>query len=354
MRKSLLTLCLLVGFGLGFAFNNFLTRNNLEETISFVKPPEKPLKKYEFDALTKTDFKPGKITIKNMLTEGGEHKSFLFDFNFNPNLDGKTYKKTTGMVNLPASSDGSSQIKGIIVMLRGFVSQEIYKTGIGTKNTAAYFADNGYITIAPDFLGYADSDREAEDIFESRFQTYVTVVSLLKTLEEFKTNQTELVFSDSSTVQLSNSLPIFIWGHSNGGQIAISVLEITGATYPTVLWAPVSKPFPYSILYYTDEAPDGGKFLREKLAAFEKLYDTDNYSLTNYLENVRAPIQLNQGTADESVPKTWSENFADMLMANNVDVIHFKYSGADHNMQPLWSEAVNNSLNFFDKYTAAN
>ncbi len=43
----------------------------------------------------------------------------------------------------------------IILMLRGYVDQEIYETGIGTKNAANYFSANGYITVAPDFLGYA-------------------------------------------------------------------------------------------------------------------------------------------------------------------------------------------------------
>ena len=55
---------------------------------------------------------------------------------------------------------------------------------MGTKKIGEYFANNGYITLAPDFLGYGGSDSESENIFESRFQTYTTVVSLIKSIEK--------------------------------------------------------------------------------------------------------------------------------------------------------------------------
>ena len=99
-----------------------------------------------------------------------------------------------------------------------------------------YFRDNEYITLAPDFLGYGGSDSESSNIFESRFQTYTTVLTLLKSI-----NKENFPNWDQKN--------IFIWAHSNGGQIALTVLEITGENYPTVLWAPVTESFPYSILF---------------------------------------------------------------------------------------------------------
>ena len=47
-----------------------------------------------------------------------------------------------------------------------------------------YLSENGYITLAPDFLGYGGSDIESSNIFEARFQTYTTVLTLLKSIEE--------------------------------------------------------------------------------------------------------------------------------------------------------------------------
>ncbi len=140
-----------------------------------------------------------------------------------------------------------------------------------------------------------------------------------------------------------------IWAHSNGGQIALTTLEITGVNYPTVLWAPVSAPFPFSILYYTDEASDHGKSLRRELARFEEVYNSDLYSLTNYLDRIKAPIELNQGTADDAVPVAWSDNLAKTLKDNGLDLIYNKYPGADHQMTPLWNSVIQKDLEYFEK-----
>ena len=223
----------------------------------------------------------------------------------------------------------------MVVMFRGYVDPTQYFIGDGTKASAEYFAANEFITVAPDFLGYGDSDKEAENVFESRFQTFVTAITTLKS---------------ASSIKQFDGKNIFIWGHSNGGQIALTTLEITGVNYPTVLWAPVSKPFPYSILYYTDDASDSGKFLRKQLADFENDYDVNLYSLTKYLGNIKAPLQLNQGTADESVPLAWSDLLAKNLKESTVSAEYIKYPGADHNLTPSWDQAVTNALIFYQKY----
>ena len=144
---------------------------------------------------------------------------------------------------------------------------------------------------------------------------------------------------------------ISIWGHSNGGQIAITVAEILKYNYPTVLWAPVTKPFPYSILYYTDDSEDRGKLIRHELAEFEKNYDPDKYSLDLFLKQINAPLMLHQGTNDDAVPVKWSDNFIDKLNGLDKDITYYKYPGADHNLRPLdnWNLAIKRSLDFYQK-----
>lgn len=218
-------------------------------------PQPTPLTKYTIQNLSESykTLKPSEITIGETIKETDKFTSKKFYFYVDN-------KKVSGLINLPSQSTVHGS-PATIIMIRGYVDPKIYYTGLGTKNAAEFFASNGFITIAPDFLGYGESDKEASDIFESRFQTYTTVLTLLKSVTH---------------------TPIYIWAHSNGGQIALTILEITGLSNPnligaTVLWAPVTKPFPYSILYYTDDAEDRGKFLRNKLNQFENLYDVENY-----------------------------------------------------------------------------
>jgi dipeptidyl aminopeptidase/acylaminoacyl peptidase len=109
----------------------------------------------------------------------------------------------------------------------------------------------------------------------------------------------------------------------------------------------VSKPFPYSILYYTDEFDDRGKALRKALAEFEKNYNAEVYSLTNYLDWIKAPIQLHQGVSDEEVPLAWSDEFKKILAEKEKQVEYYAYPGENHNFQNgSWQTAVERSLNF--------
>lgn len=252
-------------------------------------------------------------------------------------------KKVSGAINVPIGTPPKGGFP-VVVMLRGYVEKEVYTTGTGTKHAAEYFASKGYVTLAPDFLGYGESDPEDENAIGARVQRPVTVLDLLASL---------------GSLEFVNSQRVFIWGHSNGGQIAISVIEIlgkrgedTGRIDPfrvlgVTLWAPVSKPFPYSILYYTDEALDQGKWLRQQVAEFEKTYNAYDFSIDRYTTWINMPVQVHQGTADEAVPEKWSKELTDNLKNLDKEVNYFTYPGADHNLSTGWGTVVRRDVQFF-------
>lgn len=315
-------LFILIGWFLNTAYNLPKSPNN---PISQVRPT--PLLKYSIENLSINEFKPSKIEVEKLIEDNPTFASYEFSFEFAPDFS-NNLKSVNGLINIPKGIEPFP----VIVMFRGYVNQETYVIGTGTQRAGEYFANNGFITIAPDFLGYGNSDIESSNIFESRFQTYVTAVTLLKSV---------------NSIQNWDGTNIFIWGHSNGGQVALTTLEITGANYPTVLWAPVSKPFPYSVLYYTDESDDHGKFIRQELAKFEEDYDVEKFSLANYLDRIKAPIQLHQGTNDDAIPLAWSDTLAKSLLNLDIELIYRKHVGANHDMVPSWNQVVEESLQFF-------
>lgn len=327
MRRVAFGTALIMAVGLGYLVGRYIGEG--KETHQIVATPiPTPLAKYQIEKLASAQIRAGIIEISENIKKEELFESYLFKMSFDPELNGKENKLITGLINMPSGDEKYP----VVLMIRGYVDQESYETGMGTKNAAEAFAQAGMITIAPDFLGYGGSSMEADNIFETRLQTYTTVLSLINAVEQ---------------IEKWDGKNILIWGHSNGGQIALTILTITGEDYPTSLWAPVSKPFPYNVLYYTDESDDGGKMIRRELAKMEEVYNTSEFSFTNYLDRIRAPLQIQQGTADEAVPARWSDELAEKLKEAKVEVDYISYFGADHNLRPKWNEAVERDINFF-------
>ena len=117
------------------------------------KPKELPLLEYTFPQLRARSYQPSTIVIEEQTASLPEFTTYTFSYT-------TMGKKMTGQLNIPATVTSTTPV---IVMLRGYVPLEIYSTGVGTKNAAAVFAKNGFITIAPDFFGYGGSDPEPTD-----------------------------------------------------------------------------------------------------------------------------------------------------------------------------------------------
>lgn len=302
-----------IGLGLGLWWDK-----NAEKTVvqtQIVK--ERPLEKYTIENLILRSYDSA-IVMDEQVSPG------VYKFHFDS--DGK---KVTGLAHIP---NDCVEKCPVIAQFRGYADRNVYYAGYGTEHSAQYFAKNGFISLAPDFLGYGDSASASANLWEERFQTYTTAINLMESIEKW--NKT-------------SPGKIGIWGHSNGGQITLTVLEIAGFNYPTVLWAPVSAPFPYSILYYTDDNDDHGKLLRREVAKFEQDYDAEKYTLVNYIDRIKAPILLQQGTADDQVPKKWSDNLMKKLKSLEIKVVYEVYPGADHDLGLGWDEAVKKDVDFY-------
>lgn len=310
--------------------------------------PVPPLLKYSIPNLTAYDFQKSPIIIERELSKTDQFTAYLFSYV-------STGKKITGQLNVPVNLADQPKI---IVMIRGYADPITYVTGLGTKNAAASLAQNGYVTIAPDFLGYGESDLESTDTWEARLIKPINVVELIKSLQ---TNGVPRIENSNSTIKFTSD-QIGLWGHSNGGQIALTVMEIYDQPLPVVLWAPVTAPFPYSVLYYSDENEDEGKEARAWVSIFEKTYDAYDFSLTKHLDLLKGNIEIHHGTIDEAAPYVWSLEFEEKIADENkrrekledsqLQPVEFKlysYSGADHNLQPAWGTAMTRTREFFDR-----
>lgn len=342
MKKFLFLLCLLFFVLLIGETYVFYTKKSI---LFPPKPGEipKPLLVYSFENLKKTSLPTTQITLGEKVASNTYSFSQMFYYATPEKPNSKTLENVSGLLNAP-SKPGTYPV---IIMLRGFVPEDTYVSGMGTEPVAKILAESGFITLAPDFLGFGKSASGSADSFENRFQTYTTALSLLSSLQTLNAGLSAS-YSGKLTADLSR---IGIWAHSNGGHIALATLAISGVAYPTVLWAPVSTSFPYSILYYTDESDDQGKILRKVLSQFETIYNTDVFDPTKYYSWIKAPVDIEQGTSDREVPYWWSNDLTKILTKNGLSVTENLHPGADHNMLPAasWNNAVANTLSFFRK-----
>ena len=366
--KNFIFICLLlvVTSCLSFVIAYFYFKNTPVTSIKNLTKQSKiekslPLLKYSFKNLSQKEF-TSKQTLKVEKILSKDIKTGLYVLLFKYESQGKNI---SGALNLKINESlQESAKKPSIIMLRGYVPLENYYSGLGTKNAAAVFAENSYITLAPDFLGFGESDPEPADTWEARFIKTVNVIDLIKTIQVFP--ELDLSQLENFPIKKITLDPnkIGIWGHSNGGQIAVSVLEIMNSNLPTTLWAPVLAPFPYSILYFSDEYSDEGKETRKYLSLFEKDYDVFDFSITQHLDQLHGPIQIQHGTNDDSALVTWTEEFLAKVDLENkrratdssaenkvvpIEIDFYKYPGANHNLQPNWNEAVRKDLSFFAK-----
>lgn len=355
-----LVLTLVLGIGIGRYWLPYDSNSTLKSPFVFQEPEkELPLKEYEFTALRQKEYKPNIIVIESEIESQDEYTSYVFSYT-------PLGKKMTGQLNIPKNVATNTPV---IVMLRGYAPLSIYSTGLGTRNAAAALAKAGFVTIAPDFFGYGGSDPEPADSWQARFEKPVIVIELIETIKQSGIPLPE------DKVHKTNSLGI--WAHSNGGQIALSVLEITQSAIPTTLWAPVTAPFPYSVLFFSDEDDDEGKGMRFWVHQLEQDYELRNFSITQYLDGLRGPLQLHHGTADDAALKVWSDEFmtkiekendrraylveqykesasesakADDPLLEAIDITYWEYPGADHNLVPSWDTVVARDIVFFTNH----
>lgn len=335
MKKNIFLICLLIAFLLGGGL--FIFRFTIRDSedgfisplgqVSLKQQVPRPLERLSFQNLRNREYQGSEIRLEKVIKEEEKFASWLFSFQ----SDGK---KVTGMLNIPTKRNSKSEARPVVVMLRGYADDEIYFTGLGTRKAARVFAENGFITLAPDFLGFGGSDSSSEDILEARFERPVTVLNLLASIKN---------------LPQADPNKIFLWGHSNGGQIALSVLEISQRPIPSTLWAPVTKGFPESVLQYMHELDDQGLKVKRAIDEFLKIYNPKNYSIDNYFQDIDAPIQVHQGMADEYIKTEWTDRFVLRLKSLGKSVIYYKYPRSDHNLKQDWDMVVARDLGFFKK-----
>ncbi len=288
------------------------------------------LEKYDFDSLRKRGGKVSRLVILGDLLGVEKRRKYEIDFSSERFSFESERKKITGMINILLGPE--SKKMPAVIMLRGYADKVGYYSGSGSWRMADKLAEAGIITVSIDWLGFGGSDGESLDMLEARFEKVPAVMDLVASVKAM-----EIVDEDR----------VGIWAHSNGGQIALSVLEILGENIPTVLWAPMTNPFPESVLETASEMDDGGKAVIGAIDEFERNYDIRRYAFENYYDWIEAPVVIHQGTGDYWCKLEWQEEVRDRMMELGKEIKLYVWLKDDHNLSRNWEEIVERDIEFY-------
>lgn len=262
--------------------------------------------------------------------------------------------KVSARLSVPASRGAG--LKGMVIMFRGHQNPGGYYTGKGTEHPARAYLERGWAVIAPDFFGYGASSSTPSPRELHQLYSTVNAVELYKSLARPDFRFAPGVPAGDRTPLPASFRKIVFWGHSNGGQVAIHVLEIIDEPVPTVLWAPVSLDFPDSQAHYSRSGAWAEQLTMN--------YPEQDFSLFAYVRAIApgTPILLEQGDKDYAVPKDWNDELARAIRAENsrresrgegIIALRYEiYKGANHNLNPYWGTVLPRDSSFWENSAA--
>lgn len=293
---------------------------------------------YSIPALAGRSYMERTITIERNVPSSGKFRSYVVSFI----SDGL---KEYALLNIPNSSKPKNGYP-VLILDHGYIQPSQYDTVNSYKSESDYFANKGFLVIKPDYRGNGNS--EITDTALMRFAYPIDVLNLLSSVKN---------------IPEADSSQIFFWSHSMGGEVTLEVLEaisksdLAPSVKAAVFWAPVTDPvkwfskqnlpslpetyitpFPYQKTFQILGTPEENPQLWEALSPL------------NYLKDINVPILLQHGTADESVPYTWSVELNEKLSSLGKNIKFLSYPNNNHNLSASWNKAINDDMLFFNNY----
>lgn len=311
--------------------NPFVLENlNLEQSE---KKEENENKEESFPMFIKTlrerEYPGDNFVIEKILSNASNYRQFIASYK-------SEGLKIYGLLTVPTTPKPKNGYPAII-FVHGYIPPKEYSTTGNYPTYQATLARGGFITFKPDLRGHGNSEGEAVSAHSS--EKYV--IDVMYAISYIKNHE---------DVDITK---IGYWGHSNGGQIGLRVVVISPDIKAASFWAGVVGSYEDMLETYNHKI----SFLRNNNNPLIKEYGLpsenpefwkkiDPYS---YLNDISAPIQLQHGTNDSSVPIELSRRLKEELEKLGKTVEYYEYPGDDHNIGNNSNTAWQRSIEFFEK-----
>lgn len=287
--------------------------------------------------MRKREYPGSDIVIEQTLEPGSNYKRYLVSYE-------SEGLKIYALMTVPNGVRPKTGFP-VIVFNHGYIPPAQYKT---TERYVAYvdgFARNGYIVFRSDYRGHADSDGVASGGYGSPDYT----IDVLNAVASIKKH------TDADPKRIG------MWGHSMGGQITLRAMVTTKDVKAGVIWAGVVASYPdlmYNWRRPSASIPAIPNSVRRWRQDLIDQYGTpeqnpqfwDSISPSAFVSDLSGPLQLHHGTADASVPIEFSEKLYSQVKQVGKPVEFYSYTGDNHNISINFTNAIQRSIQFFNKY----
>jgi dipeptidyl aminopeptidase/acylaminoacyl peptidase len=230
----------------------------------------------------------------------------------------------------------------VVIFNHGYIPPSVYRT---TERYIAYvdqIARSGYIVFRSDYRGHDRSEGVAGGVY-TRPDYSIDVLNAVGSMKRYPD-------ADPNRIGM--------WGHSMGGYITLRSMVVSNDIKAGVIWAGVVARYPDLFTRWnagaipTNPSPRSWVYsLQQEHGSVEQNPEFWNSISANaYLRDLNGPIQLHHGTADHDVPWEFSEMLYNEMLAANQVAEFYKYEGDNHNISGYFSQAMQRTIEFFDRY----
>ena len=348
MSKSLTLLVIFIAILIGSASYFVNSQNNKpqsllqtgqETTDDFGEMLKKP-HPLSIQSLREGEYPGSDLVLEQELPNGSNYKRSIVSYK-------SEGLKIYALLTVPLADPPTGGYPAI-VFNHGYIPPADYRT---TEKYIAYtdaFSRNDYILLRPDYRGHGNSEGEATGGYGSNNYT-IDVLNALASLKKYPD---------------LNKDKIGMWGHSMGGFITLRNMVTNKDIKAGVIWAGVVASYDDLLNNWRRRNPSpssvpstyssNGRSWRNALVTEygEPEINPDfwnSISANAYLNDISGPVQIHHGTADASVPLTFSEKLDAQLKEVGKASELFIYQGDDHNLANNLGLALTRSVEFFDK-----
>ena len=292
----------------------------------------------QIDAMRARDYPGSDIVIEAVLDPGSNYSRYYVSYL----SDGL---KIYALMTVP---NGQKPPRGwpVVVFNHGYIPPNIYRT---TERYIAYvdqIAQSGYIVFRSDYRGHDRSEGVAGGVYTQPNYS-IDVLNAVASMKRYPD-------ADPNRIGM--------WGHSMGGYITLRSMVVSQDIKAGVIWAGVVAPYPDLFTRWNAGArptsPSRGSWVYSLQQSYGSVESNPEFwnsiSANAYVGEINRPIQLHHGTADHDVPWEFSQMLYDEMLEANQTVEFYTYQGDNHNISNYFTQAMQRTIEFFDRYLKTN